>query len=180
MAPTIIETRREQVYPILAAAEVERIRHFGHVQAFAAGEMLTRIGEAGHGLMVLLKGAVAVTLRNRVGHDQAFSTHQPGSFIGELAQLSGRPSLVDARALAPVEVLVISPPGLRAVLVAEADLGETIMRALILRRVALLEVGAGGPVIVGPGEHPGVRRLVEFLQRNSHPRLVLDSDDDPD
>jgi hypothetical protein len=31
----------------------------------------------------------------------------------------------------------------------EAELGERIMRALILRRIGLMETGAGGPVIVG-------------------------------
>jgi hypothetical protein len=37
--------------------------------------------------------------------------------------------------------------------VAEADLGERIMRALILRRVGLIERG-GGPVLVGTGTQP--------------------------
>ena len=41
-----------------------------------------------------------------------------------------------------VETLVIPPDQLRALLVAEADLGERIMRALILRRVALIRGGA--------------------------------------
>ena len=180
MPPTIIDTRRDQMFPALAPAEIERIRHFGHVQSFAAGEMLARTGERGHGLTVILQGEVSVTRLDEAGRDQAVATHAPGSFMGELAQLSGRPSLVDAVAVGAVEALVINPPGLRAVLVAEADLGERIMRALILRRVGLLEVGAGGPVIVGPDEHPGVRRLVEFLARNSHPYVQMDSDEDPE
>jgi len=180
MAPTVIETRRDQVYPILTPAEVDRIRHFGHVQTFAKGGFLVRGGERGHGLIVILEGAVEVTRRDGAGREQPISIHRPGSFMGELAQLSGRPALVDSRALEPVEALVISPQGLRAVLVAEADLGEKIMRALILRRVALLEVGAGGPVIVGPANHPAVRRLVEFLERNAHPLLLLDADEDPE
>jgi thioredoxin reductase (NADPH) len=180
MARTIMDTRHDQLYPILDPAQVDRIRHFGHAQSFEKGEMLVRTGERGHGLMVILKGEVTITRRDGVGHESAFSAHHRGSFMGELAQLSGRPSLVDAVAASRVEALVIDPAGLRAVLVAEADLGETIMRALILRRVALLELGAGGPVIVGPVDHPGVRRLVEFLQRNSHPHLVLDANEDPE
>jgi thioredoxin reductase (NADPH) len=179
MPPTIVDTRREQMFPVLAPAEVDRIRHFGQVQTYDAGEMLVRTGERGHGLIVILKGAVAVTRRDETEHDLAISTHHPGSFMGELAQLSGRPALVDARASEPVEALVISPQGLRAVLVAEADLGETIMRALILRRVGLLQMGAGA-VIVGPADHPGVRRLAEFLTRNSQPFHRLDSDEDPE
>ena len=70
--------------------------------------------------------------------------------MGELAQLSGRPSLVDAHAKDKVEALVIAPQKLRSLLIAEAELGERIMRALILRRVGLIETGGGGPIIVGP------------------------------
>jgi thioredoxin reductase (NADPH) len=58
--------------------------------------------------------------------------------LGELAQLAGRPALVDAHAQGPVDALVIPPDRLRALLIAEAELGERLMRALILRRV-------GGP-----------------------------------
>jgi thioredoxin reductase (NADPH) len=57
-----------------------------------------------------------------------------------------------------VEALIIPSDRLRALLVAEAELGERIMRALILRRVGLLEKGAGGPVIVG-GAESSARRL---------------------
>ena len=72
----------------------------------------------------------------------------PGGVIGEMAQLAGRPALVDGYAQGPVEALVIPPDRVRALLVAEADLGERIMRALILRRVGMIEKGTGGPVIV--------------------------------
>jgi thioredoxin reductase (NADPH) len=88
--------------------------------------------------------------------------------------------LVDAYALEPVEALVIPPDRLRALLVAEAELGERIMRALILRRVGLLETGAGGPVIVGHAEDGDVLRLEGFLRRNGHPRQRLDPDTDPE
>ena len=98
--------------------------------------------------------------------------------MGELAQLSGRPALVDAYAQGPVEALIIAPERLRTLLVAEAELGERIMRALILRRVGLIEAGAGGPVIVGHAESGDVLRLQGFLSRNGHPHQTLDPDTD--
>ena len=98
--------------------------------------------------------------------------------MGELAQLAGRPALVDAHARGPVEALIISPDQLRALLIAEAELGERIMRALILRRVGLLETGAGGPVIVGRPGNGDVLRLEGFLRRNGHPWQTLDPDTD--
>src|SRR5881275_255937 len=104
-------------------------------------------------------------------------THERGNFMGELAQLSGRPYLVDERALTDVEAVIIPPDRLRALLIAEADLGERIMRALILRRVGLIESGAG-PVIVGSGSNGDVLRLTNFLRRNGHPFHQLDPEDD--
>ena len=79
--------------------------------------------------------------------------------MGELAQLAGRPSLADAIATKPVQALIIAPERLRALLIAEAELGERIMRALILRRVGLLEAGVPGPIIVGRAENGDVLRL---------------------
>src|SRR6202795_4097494 len=105
-------------------------------------------------------------------------THLPGQFAGELAQLSARPSLVDADALEPVQALVIRSDRLGDLMVQEAELGERIMRALILRRVGLLESGASGPVIIGHASHADVLRLQGFLARNGQPHRVLDSDSD--
>jgi len=102
-----------------------------------------------------------------------------GSFMGELAQLSGRPSLVDAYAKEAVQALLIPPRRLRDLLVEESELGERIMRALILRRVALLGFGAGGPVIVGSADHADVLCLEGFLTRNGHPHQRLDPKTDP-
>ena len=99
--------------------------------------------------------------------------------MGELAQLSDRPSLVDAYAKEAVEALVIPARRLRDLMVEEAELGERIMRALILRRVGLLDLGAGGPVIVGNADHRDVLRLEGFLTRNGHPHQRLDPKTDP-
>jgi thioredoxin reductase (NADPH) len=126
----------------------------------------------------LLTGEVAISQRNVLGPDQPVVTHGPGAFMGELAQLSGRPALVDARALRPVEAIVIPSARLRDVLVAEAELGERIMRALILRRMGLIESGVGGPVIVGRAGDGNVLRLAGFLSRNGQPHQTLDPDGD--
>jgi len=171
---SVVETRRPQMFPTLAPADIARLRPFGDLQTFADGEALARTGEVGHGLALVLAGQVVITGRDEAGRANVIVTHGPGAFMGELAQLSGRPALVDAHAQGEVEAVIIPPERLRAVLVAEADLGERIMRALILRRVGLIESGAGGPVIVGPADHPDVRRLEGFLRRNGHPQQLLD------
>jgi thioredoxin reductase (NADPH) len=87
-------------------------------------------------------------------------------------------TLVDAYAQERVDALVIPHERLQAFLISEADLGERIMRAMILRRIGLLETGAGGPVIVGRAEDADVLRLEGFLRRNGHPHLRLDPEND--
>jgi thioredoxin reductase (NADPH) len=72
---------------------------------------------------------------------------------------------------------VIPPPRVRELMIAEADIGERIMRALILRRVGLLESGVGGPVIVGDVANRDVLRLENFLSRNGHPFQLIDDDE---
>ncbi len=179
-APSIVDTRRHQMFPVLEPSEIERVRRFGVVRSYTAGEALAKVGEVGDGLTIILAGKVDVTQHDESGRRAPIVTHGPGAFMGELAQLAGRRALVDARALEAVEALVIPPDRLRALLIADAELGERVMRALILRRVGLLEAGAGGPVIVGRPDSGDVLRLEGFLARNGHPRQRLNPETDPE
>jgi thioredoxin reductase (NADPH) len=176
---TIVETRRAQMFPALEAAEIERVRRFGEIRAFADGEAVATVGQPSHGLVIVLAGRVDIFQHDQSDHRTLIVNHGPGEFTGELAQLSGRPSLVDAYAQGAVEALIIPPDRLRALLIAEAELGERIMRAMILRRMGLLEAGAG-PVILGRAENGDVLRLRGFLRRNGQPHQQLDPETDPD
>src|SRR5262249_10222266 len=181
--PTIFETRRHQIFPLLEPPEIERVRHFGAVRSYVAGEALATVGTVGAGLTIFLSGQADVFQHGASGRRDLIVTHGPGSFMGELAQLAGRPALVDVVAGEPVEALIIAPDKLRALLIAEAELGERIMRALILRRMSLLEAGTGGPGGTGPPRRPpavraDVLRLADFLRRNGHPHQWLDAETD--
>jgi thioredoxin reductase (NADPH) len=174
---SILETRRDQMMPALDAIEIERMRRFGDVHSFAKGDAIFTAGQVGPGLVVVLAGSIDI-VRHEAAAERLVVVHGAGQFMGELAQLAGRPSLADAIAQEPVQALIISPDRLRALFVAEAELGERIMRALILRRVGLLETGAGGPIIVGRADNGDVLRLQGFLRRNGHPHQLLNPETD--
>jgi thioredoxin reductase (NADPH) len=176
---SVRDQRHDQIYPTLDPAEIERVRRFGEVHTFAAGESLVTSGQIAPGLMVILEGRVTVTDHGYLDDAKPILIPGPGNFMGELAQLAGRPSLVDAVAREQVGALIIPPERLRALMIAEAELGERIMRALILRRVAILEAGTGGPVILGRAENGDVLRLQGFLRRNGHPHQLLNPESDP-
>jgi len=175
---SIIETRAAQMFFTLEPAEIERVRRFGTCRTYAPGEALTNVGKVAQGLTIIISGHVDVLQREPSGGHRLIVTHGPGSFMGELAQLAGRPALIDAYAKDEVHALIIPTERLRALLIAEADLGERIMRAFILRRVGLIETGGGGPVIVGRAGNGDVLRLQNFLRRNGHPHQSLDPETD--
>jgi thioredoxin reductase (NADPH) len=172
--------RLEQTFPTLTPQEIARMRRFGELRHYKDGDVLFETGKPGPGMFVILSGHVAITQRDGLGHVTPVIEQGPGQFLAEIGQLSGRVALVDGHAEGDVETLLIPPERLRALLVAEADLGERIMRALILRRVSLIQGGVGGPVLIGPSNSSGVIRLQGFLTRNGIPHHLLDPESDHD
>ncbi len=172
--------RHEQTFPALTPQEIARMRRFGEPRLYKDGEALFETGKPGPGMFVLLSGHVAITQRDGLGHVTPVIDQGPGQFLAEVGQLSGRVALVDGHAEGDVETLLIPPERLRALLVAEADLGERIMRALILRRVSLIQGRAVGPMLIGPLHSSGVVRLQGFLTRNGYPHHLLDPAVDTD
>jgi thioredoxin reductase (NADPH) len=172
--------RYQETFPALTAQEIDRLRRYGSLRRYSDGEKLFEAGKISPGMIVVLKGLVAITQRDGLGHLTPIAERGEGQFLGDVGQLSTRATLVDATAEGDVETLLIPTEGLRALLVAEADLGERIMRALILRRVALLQGGAAGAVLIGAAGAADVIRLEGFLTRNGYPHHLLDPARDPE
>jgi thioredoxin reductase (NADPH) len=62
----------------------------------------------------------------------------------------------------------------------DAELGEILMRASILRRVELVASGTGDVVLIGSTHSSGTFRIKEFLMRNGHPYSYIDLERDSD
>jgi thioredoxin reductase (NADPH) len=178
-SPTL-EARRGHAFPILDADEIAAARRFGKPRDYREGEKLFETGKSSAGMAVILSGKVRVTGRDGHGRELPVTEHGSGSFTGELGQLTGRRSFVDGTALGPVEAIYLDGEQLHALLVGEAALGEKVMRAFILRRVALIESGAGGPILVGGAASAGVVALRSFLTRNGIPHILLDPEAEQD
>jgi len=177
-APSELLSRRHQMFPQLSEADLARMQRFGTLQAHARGARLVTAGKPSPGLFVVMKGVLAVSQRDGLGHVTPIVRHGRGHFMGEVGTLSSRPALVDGIADEDVEVLLLLPGQLRALIIAEADLGERVVRALILRRVALIEAGASGPVLIGQPGSADLLRLQNFLRRNGEPYHVVDAGHD--
>src|SRR5262245_24100070 len=192
--PTGALARRfDQMFPVLTAAEIDRVRRFGDVRRFQPGELLVRVGKPSTGMYVILSGRMAVVSRDPLGRSLPVAEFVqrmggtpdemeilPGEFLADLGTLSDKPSAIDVQAIEEVEAIVIPTAQLRALLIAEAELGERILRAMILRHVGMIEIGFGGPVLIGSVRAPEVTKLSAFLARNGTPFRVVDPEEDAD
>jgi thioredoxin reductase (NADPH) len=168
------------MFPVLSDADITRMRRFGTPQDFKRGDTVCAAGGPSHGMFVVREGALAISQRDALGHVVPIVRQGAGQFKAEVGTLSGRPALVDVHAVADTRTLLVRPGQLRALIMAEADLGERLVRALILRRVGLIEAGHSGPVLIGQPQSPAVLHLRNFLARNGQPHHVVDVHDDVD
>lgn len=171
------DTRDHQIFPVLTSPQIETSRRFasGPEIRFGPGATLYSIGDHDAPAWLVLEGSVEVTRRDGLSREAVITIHHPGQFSGEVNQLAGRPSIAAGRAGPEgCVVLPFDSAHLRALMVGSADVGEIVMRALILRRVSLIEKGGAGTILVGVPGSPDVTRLQEFLNRGGLPNLVLD------
>ncbi len=174
LGASVLFSRQHQAFPELTPEQISRMERLGERRRWSDGELLFEAGKPGPGLFVILEGQVGITRRDGLGNDVPVVVQGLGHFLAESGQLSGKPAFVDGRAVGEVEALLITPEGLRALVVAEAEIGELVMRALILRRISLIESGAGGPTLIGVADAPEMVRLSGFLTRNGQPFTVVD------
>lgn len=151
---TLLDERRQQMFPTLDAIQVATAQHFasGPARRFAANELVFDVGEHAPAWLVM-DGMIELVRRDGLGHEGAIIIQGAGQLTGETSQLSGRASLAAGRA-GPDGCVAIpfDAAHLRALVIGSADLGEIVMRAFILRRVGLIEAGGSGSILVGRPE----------------------------
>ena len=174
-----LASRREQIYPVLNAAQVARFAAFGVEQAFTDGALVWDQGDAGVACYLVLAGALEIVHPECAG-PRVITTHEAGEFTGEVALLNDRRSLVRALAVGDLRVLKVEPARFKALIQTDSELSELILRAFILRRVNMLAGGIGDVIVIGSKDSPATLRLQGFLVRNSHPYKALDIDVEPD
>jgi thioredoxin reductase (NADPH) len=173
------EQRREQLFPVLSAAQIKRVCALGERRQVKAGEVLFDVGDRETRFFVVVSGAVEI-FRPFEGKERSVVRHGPGQFTGEINMLSGRRNLVRGRVVEDGELVVVDREHLRALVQTDSEISEILMRAFILRRMALIAQGGGDMVLIGSRHSAATLELREFLVRNGQPFQYQDVDVDPD
>lgn len=170
--------RDHQKFVTLTAAQIDRARRFasGPETRFEPGQTVYAIGQKGVPVWLVLDGAMKIIRHDGLTRDAPVTVFEPGQFSGEVSQLDGRATVAGAVA-GPGGCLAVPLDAvhLRALMIGSAEEGGIIMRALILRRVALIDEGSSGAIVIGAPGSSDVLRIQGFLTRNGMPNTVLDS-----
>jgi thioredoxin reductase (NADPH) len=173
-----LEARRAQMFPSLDATQIARVAAFGSEQSFAAGALVWDQGDKGVPFYIVLEGELE--LFHPYGDiEQSITVHHAGQFTGEMALLVGRGSLVRARAKTDLRALRVEQARFRSLVQTDAEISDVVIRAFILRRMALLSEGWGDAVLIGSQDSAGTLQLQAFLVRCGQPYRYVDVDREP-
>jgi thioredoxin reductase (NADPH) len=172
-------SRVEQIFPTLTPAQIHRIALHGHMRTMQRGQVIVEQGDRNVPFFVVVSGEVEI-VRPSGGVETLITIHGPGQFTGEVNALSGHRALFRARATKQGELIELDRQHMLALVQTDAELGEILMRAFILRRVELVAAGVGDVVLIGSMHSAGTLRIKEFLMRNGHPYSYVDLERDPE
>jgi len=163
------------MFPTLTPEQIARIGPHGKARRVETGEVLVEPGDTNRRVFVVVTGSLEI-LRVSPMREDLVTVLGPGQFSGEANILSGRRGSVRIRAVESGEVIEIDREHLLGIVQTDSSVGDVLLRAFILRRVALIERGMGDVVLVGSNHSAETLRIKEFLTRNGHPYAYVDLD----
>ena len=168
---------QEVAFPVLSPKDLAALAARGHPRDVRAGEVLFAEGDRDFCFFVLVEGEVEI-VEHSSGTPRTVVVHKAGEFTGDVDMLSGRGTLVTARAATDGRVLQLSTGELRRAVDELPELGETIVKAFLMRRTLLLDAGFEGVRIIGSRFSPEAHRLRDFATRNAIPFKCMDLETD--
>jgi thioredoxin reductase (NADPH) len=171
--------REAQTFPQLSPEMAERVAAYGAQERVTGGTPLFSRGERNVDFFFVVEGAVELFDLDSEGAPHVFAVQGEQQFTGELDLFTDHQILVSGRTRGDCRVVRVKPHDFRRLVSTEADIGEIIMRAFILRRVGLIRHAQAGVVLIGSGHGADTLRLQSFLTRNGYPHRLLDIDVDP-
>ena len=177
--PTDPYEREAQTFPRLSVDAANRVANYGVEQGLRKGTLLFERGQRSVDFFLVLDGNIEIFDQDEHGQPKVFTVHRERQFTGELDLFNDQQILVSGRTGTNSRMVRIKRADFRKMISAEPDIGEIIVRAFILRRVALIRHSQGGIALVGSSYCADTLRLQRFLTRNHYPHRWVQADNDP-
>src|SRR5437899_10488332 len=119
----LTSSRIEKIFPKLTPAQIRRVTTQGHIRSVQPGQVLIEQGDRAVPFFVVITGEVEI-VRPSGASETLITVHGSGEFTGEVNMLSGRRSLVRARATKPGKVIELDHKQMLNLIQTDAELGD--------------------------------------------------------
>jgi thioredoxin reductase (NADPH) len=161
----------------LTDGQIDVLRSHGQVQQTHDGEVLFQQGELTCDFYVVLEGEVEL-IEPTLVTPRVIGVRTPREIVGELNLLTEEVTYLSAVVRKGGSVLAIPADDLRAIVTDDPGFSDFLLRAFLLLRSHLVELGAGLKII-GSHYSPDTRRLRQFAARSRLPHDWIDVERDP-
>ncbi|MEA2535603.1 MAG: thioredoxin reductase [Actinomycetota bacterium] len=169
----------DAAFPTLGDADLATLRRFGRVESVEPGRVLQREGDVPRDFHAVLSGSIDV-VAHIDGGEELVRRHERGGFLGELSLLTGQRSYVEARMAEAGELIVVPQEAFRRMIATEPELSDTLLRAFVGRRKAMISMPVSPLRIIGSTFSPESLRLREFAVRNRIVHQWVDVETSPE
>lgn len=147
----------------LPPAAADELRRLAVRRRFPAGAVLFFEGDPAHEVLILLAGAVKVSVGSTEGKEIVLEVFEAGALLGELSVIDGRPRSATVTALRPVEVLTVAAGSFNQFL----DRHPAVLRRLLIDVIGRLRSRVRHQLEFGAGDALGrvCARMADLADR---------------
>ena len=136
-ASLVPQSPLDHVFPTLTNSHLERMARLGQKRAVRRDDVLVTEGQRQAPFFVVQTGELRIVRPAGGSGESLVGTLRAGQFTGELNMFSNHRALMQIRASEDGEVIELDHAHVQSLVQGDAELGDILMRAFILRRVEL-------------------------------------------
>jgi CRP-like cAMP-binding protein len=159
-----VDWRHDDFLASLGAEGEAELRRLGTRRRYPAGAALFLEGDVAHEALVLLAGEVKLSIGSVEGGEVILDVMEPGSLVGELSVIDGKPRSATVSALSAVEVLAVGAVAFNEFL----ERHPRVLRGLLIEVIDRLRTRVRHQLEFGTGDAMGriCARLAELADRH--------------
>ncbi len=168
-----MQVSHQTAFPVLNPTQMQAVSELGELLRFSPNEVLIKQGSKDYPFYVIKSGVVRIVeLTGEV--ENPITTHQAGSFTGDVDMLTGRSAVISAFANDTVEAYKLCAARLRQLLNECPNFSDLLLEAFQARRELLANTAFLGVRLIGKPNTPETMRMQEFLYKNHVPHTFFD------
>lgn len=129
----IVYLRRSALFADLSPTDLKYVADVAHEHFYTSGERIASQGEIGDEVYIIVKGEVAVLVKEGEEGEREIARRRPGDVVGEMSVISQQPRMASLVAVGDVRTLTIEHKQFESILRERPETRLVVLRVLSTR-----------------------------------------------